>query len=96
MHCIITRAKPLLFVALENFSLDGAHWRLCPCGKSLIQQTFCSPLWSVLFCRDNQQAGCFDKNRASRQNESQDIKATSAVTELVVSCITVAWGEARV
>lgn len=45
---------------------------------------------ALFFCRGNQQAGHFDKPCASPRSESQDMKAKSAVTALVVSCDTVA------
>lgn len=58
--------------------------RLAPV-ESLIQRSLCSQLWSLVFCRDNQQAGHFDKHRASPQSKSPDMKVTAAVRESVVS-----------
>lgn len=65
----------------------------CP-RLSLLRQTLCST--APALCSSAEiiaGRGAFDKSRASRQNESQDIKAKCAVTESAVGCVAAARGE---
>lgn len=64
----------------------------CP-RLSLLQQTLRST--APALCSSAEiiaGRGAFDKSRASRQNESQDIKAKCAVTESAVGCVAAARG----